>query len=57
MDQIMEELKSNLVELQTIIDKTSSKALDKLSKGDKVRLTAINEYLCQALLYANNLGK
>jgi len=57
MDRVLEELKINLVELQTIIDKASMKPQDKRSNGDKLRLITINEYLCQALLYAKNLDR
>ena len=56
MDRILEDININMVELQTIIDKTSKKSIDTLSKGDRVRLSTINEYLVQALLYAEKLG-
>jgi hypothetical protein len=55
MDRILGELKVNIVELQAIIDKTSTMPKDNFSKGDRRRLTTINEYVVQALLYARNL--
>jgi hypothetical protein len=57
VNRVLEELKINLAELQTLIDKAAQKPLSDFNNSDKLRLTTINEYLCQALLYANNLEK
>jgi hypothetical protein len=45
MDRIPGELKVYLIELQAVIDKTSTMPLDNPGKGDKLKLTTINEYV------------
>ena len=56
MDQTLKELNENLMELQTIINNISNMPIEKIGKGDKIRLITINEYIIQALLYARNLN-
>jgi hypothetical protein len=56
MDQTLNELNENFMELQTIINNISNMPLEKIGKGDKIRLITINEYIIQALLYARNLN-